>query len=39
MLNWTLPIGWILLLFEGSTNNATCRDADGNIIVVDLLGV
>ena len=38
MLNWILPTGWILLLFDGSTERATCQDEKGNIIVIDMLG-
>lgn len=37
MLNWILPAGWILLLLTGET--ATCQNTEGNIIVVDVLGV
>jgi len=37
MLNWILPAGWIMLLLSGE--NATCKDSDGNIIVVDVMGV
>ncbi len=39
MLNWILPIGWILLLFNETTGAATCTNAEGNIIVIDVLGV
>jgi hypothetical protein len=39
MLNWILPLGWILLLFEEASGTATCQDGEGNIIVVDLNGV
>lgn len=37
MSTWTLPIGWILLLLTGET--ATCQDASGSIIVIDVMGV
>ncbi len=39
MLNLILPLGWILLLFEGPSGKATCKDGAGNIIVIDMLGV
>lgn len=38
MLNWILPIGWILMLFDASTGTATCRDSEGKIIVIDVIG-
>jgi len=37
MLNWIIPVGWILLLFTGET--ATCQNTDGNIIIIDMNGV
>jgi hypothetical protein len=36
MLNWFLPVGWILLLLSGES--ATCQNSEGNIIIVDLNG-
>lgn len=39
MLNWILPLGWILLLFNESAGTATCTNNEGNIIVIDILSV
>lgn len=38
MLNFFLPIGWILLLLEETSGKSTCSDGAGNIIVIDLIG-
>ena len=38
MLNWILPVGWILLLFSETAGTATCTNSEGNIIVVDVVG-
>lgn len=37
MFNWILPAGWLLLLLTGES--ATCQDTEGNIIIIDLVGV
>jgi hypothetical protein len=38
MLNWILPVGWVLLLFDEITGTARCENSDGNIIVIDMNG-
>lgn len=37
MFTWIIPAGWILLLL--SPESATYKDCEGNIIVVDVMGV
>ena len=39
MLNWILPIGWILTLLDTATGTATCKSAEGEIIIIDMNGV
>jgi len=38
MLNWLLPVGWLLLLFDATTGTASCQNSEGNIIVIDMNG-
>ena len=39
MLNWILPIGWMLLMFDEAHGRATCKDGNDSIIVIDMNGV